>query len=98
MFNFLVRVTRWVTHTHMCMDMRVNPYPPVYMGDLMGLFLCREYEYGVIIPDGYLPIVISIWDCLKKLVEHITRVVNLYTTFYFLFIIKIFLKLFKFIL
>jgi hypothetical protein len=25
---------------------RVNPYLPVYMGDPMELFSCREYEYG----------------------------------------------------
>jgi hypothetical protein len=31
-----VRVTRWVTHTHM--GMGVNPYPPVYIGDPMGFF------------------------------------------------------------
>jgi hypothetical protein len=37
----------------------VNPYSPVYMGDLMGLFLCRGYEYEVVIPGEYLPIVIS---------------------------------------
>jgi hypothetical protein len=48
-----------VTHTHMGMGMGVNPYPPVYMGDPMGLFLCRGYEYGVVIPGGYLPIAIS---------------------------------------
>jgi hypothetical protein len=53
-------VTRWVTHTHvgMGMCMRVNPYPPVYMGDLIGLFFCRGYGYGVVIPGGYLPIAI----------------------------------------
>jgi hypothetical protein len=38
----------------------VNSYPPVYMGDPMGLFLCRGYGYGVVIPGGYLPIAISI--------------------------------------
>jgi hypothetical protein len=43
----------------MGMDMGVNPYPPVYMGDPVGLFLCRGYEYGVVIPGGYLPIAIS---------------------------------------
>jgi hypothetical protein len=41
----------------MGMGMGVNPYPPVYMGDPVGLFLCRGYEYGVVIPGGYLPIV-----------------------------------------
>jgi hypothetical protein len=41
------------------MGMGVNPYPPVYMGDPMGLFLCRGYGYGVLIPGGYLPIAIS---------------------------------------
>jgi hypothetical protein len=40
----------------MGMGMGVNPYPPVYMGDPMGLFLCRGYGYGVVIPGGYLPI------------------------------------------
>jgi hypothetical protein len=43
----------------MGMGMRVNPYPQVYMGDPMGLFLCRGYGYGVVIPGGYLPIAIS---------------------------------------
>jgi hypothetical protein len=52
-------VTWWVTHTHMGMGMGVNPYPPVYMGDPVRLFLCRGYEYGVVIPGGYLPIAIS---------------------------------------
>jgi hypothetical protein len=28
--------------------MGVNPYPPVYMGDPVGLFLCRGYGYGVV--------------------------------------------------
>jgi hypothetical protein len=37
-----------VTHTHMGMGMGVNPYPPVYMGDPVGLFLCRGYGYGVV--------------------------------------------------
>jgi hypothetical protein len=44
----------------MGMGMGVNPYPPVYMGDPMGLFLCRGYGYGVVIPGGYFPIAISI--------------------------------------
>jgi hypothetical protein len=48
----------------MGMGMGVNPYPPVYMGDPMGLFLCRGYGYGVVIPNGYLPIAISSADCL----------------------------------
>jgi hypothetical protein len=39
--------------------MGVNPYSPVYMGDPMGLFLCREYEYGIVILGGYLLIAIS---------------------------------------
>jgi hypothetical protein len=39
--------------------MGVNPYPPVYMGDLMRLFLCHGYGFGVVIPIGYLPIAIS---------------------------------------
>jgi hypothetical protein len=41
--------------------MGVNPYPPVYMGDPVGLFLCHGYGYGVVIPGGYLPIAISTW-------------------------------------
>jgi hypothetical protein len=45
----------------MGMGMGVNPYPLVYMGDPMGLFLCRGYGYGVVIPGGYLPIAISSW-------------------------------------
>jgi hypothetical protein len=43
----------------MGMGMGVNPYPPVYMGYPMGLFLCRGYGYEVVIPDEYLPIAIS---------------------------------------
>jgi hypothetical protein len=43
----------------MGMGMRVNPYSPVYMGDPIKLFLCRRYEYMVVISDSYLPIVIS---------------------------------------
>jgi hypothetical protein len=43
----------------MGMGMGVNPYPPVYIGDPVGLFLCRRYEYGIVIPGGYLPIAIS---------------------------------------
>jgi hypothetical protein len=31
----------------------------MYMGYPMGLFLCRGYGYGVVIPGGYLPIAIS---------------------------------------
>jgi hypothetical protein len=49
-----------MTHTHMGMGMGVNPYPLVYMGNPVGLFLCRGYGYGVVIPGGYLPIAISI--------------------------------------
>jgi hypothetical protein len=44
----------------MGMGMGVNPYPPVYMGDPVELFLCRGYGYGVVISGGYLPIAISI--------------------------------------
>jgi hypothetical protein len=43
----------------MGMGMGVNPYPSVYMGDPMGLFLYRGYGYGVVITGGYLPITIS---------------------------------------
>jgi hypothetical protein len=46
----------------MGMGMGVNPYPPMYMGDPMGLFLCRGYRYEVVIPGGYLPIAISSVD------------------------------------
>jgi hypothetical protein len=60
-------VTRWVTHTHVGMGMRVNTYPPVYMGDPVGLFFCRGYWYGVVIPGGYLPIAISNYDYLSIL-------------------------------
>jgi hypothetical protein len=57
------------------MGMGVNPYPPVYMGDPVGLFLCRGYGYGVVIPGGYLPIAIStsmstypaVFTCLRLL-------------------------------
>jgi hypothetical protein len=37
----------------------VNPYPPVYMGDPIWLFLCRGYMYEALIPGGYLPVAIS---------------------------------------
>jgi hypothetical protein len=43
----------------MSMGIGVNSYPPMYMGYPMGLFLCRGYGYGVVIPGGYLPIAIS---------------------------------------
>jgi hypothetical protein len=43
----------------MGMGMGVNSYPPMYMGDPMGLFLCRGYGYEVVILGGYLPIAIS---------------------------------------
>ena len=46
----------------MGMGMGVNPYPPAYMGNPVGLFLCRGYGYGVVIPGGYLPIAISNLD------------------------------------
>jgi hypothetical protein len=46
----------------MGMGMRVNPYPLVYMDDSMELFLCRGYGYEVVIPGGYLPIVISTYN------------------------------------
>jgi hypothetical protein len=61
-----------MTHTHMGMGMGVNPYPLVYMGNPVGLFLCRGYGYGVVIPGGYLPIAISTRDgvgsssCLRE--------------------------------
>jgi hypothetical protein len=43
----------------MGMGIGLNPYPPVYMSDPMGLFFCRMYMYSVVIPSGYLPIAIS---------------------------------------
>jgi hypothetical protein len=39
---------------------------PDNMGDPMGLFLCSGYEYGVVIPGGYLPIAISSEDREKN--------------------------------
>jgi hypothetical protein len=51
----------------MGMGMGINSYPPVYMGDPVGLFLCRGYGYGVVIPGGYLPIAISIRGPLSPL-------------------------------
>jgi hypothetical protein len=48
----------------MGMGMGVNSYSPMYMGDPMGLFLCRGYGYGVVIPGGYLPIAISISEAV----------------------------------
>jgi hypothetical protein len=53
-------------HTHMGMGMGVNSYPPVYMGDPMGLFLCCGCGYGVVILDGYLPIAISMQEMDPK--------------------------------
>jgi hypothetical protein len=48
-----------------------NPYPPVYMVDPLELFLCRGYEYGVVIPDRYLPIAISSEDlCMQRHVHN----------------------------
>jgi hypothetical protein len=40
----------------MGMGMGVNPYPPVYMGDPIELFLCHGYGYGVVIPMGIYPL------------------------------------------
>jgi hypothetical protein len=54
------------------MGMGVNPYPPVYMGDPVGLFLCRGYGYGVVIPGGYLPIAISRGYC-SSIYKHGTQ-------------------------
>jgi hypothetical protein len=51
------------------MGMGVNPYPPVYMSDSMGLFLCRGYGYRVVIPGGYLHIAISIHHGLETVVH-----------------------------
>jgi hypothetical protein len=50
----------------MGMGMYVNSYPPVYMSDPIKLFLCRVYEYEIIILGGYLSIAIytsvaSLW-------------------------------------
>jgi hypothetical protein len=49
------------------MGMGVNSYPPIYMSDPMELFLCRGYDYEVIIPGGYLHIVISTRHLLHAL-------------------------------
>jgi hypothetical protein len=54
-----------MTQTHMGMCMGVNSYLPVYIGDPMMLFLCRGYEYEVIIPDRYLSIAISTFTWYK---------------------------------
>jgi hypothetical protein len=43
----------------MGMGMGVNPYPPVDMGDLTGLFFVVGYGNEIVISGGYLPIVIS---------------------------------------
>jgi hypothetical protein len=51
----------------MGMGMGVNPYPPGYMGDPVGLFLCRGYGYEVVIPGGYLPIAISNYDFFQPI-------------------------------
>jgi hypothetical protein len=53
----------------MSMGMGVNSYPPVYMGDPVGLFLCRGYGYGVVIPGGYLLIAISSADDQRMSVQ-----------------------------
>jgi hypothetical protein len=42
-----------VTHIHMGMGTRVNPYPSVDKGDLTGLFFYCGYEYGIVIPGVY---------------------------------------------
>jgi hypothetical protein len=57
-------VTRWVTHTHVGMRMGVNPYPPVYMGDSMGLIFCHGYKYEVVIPVGIYPLSSLVPPCL----------------------------------
>jgi hypothetical protein len=62
------------------MGMGVNPYPPVYMGDPMGLFFCRGYGYGVVIPGGYLPIAISSSNpsqTLKSRIQTFSQVPNI---------------------
>jgi hypothetical protein len=48
-----------VTHTHMSMNMEVNPYPPVNIGDPTRLFFCRGYGYRIVITCGYLLVAIS---------------------------------------
>jgi hypothetical protein len=50
----------------MGMGMRVNPYPTVYMGDPVELFLYRGYGYGVVITGGYLSIAISMWKAVSS--------------------------------
>jgi hypothetical protein len=35
----------------------------VEMDNLIGLFFCRGYGYEIVIPDGYLSIVISVQVC-----------------------------------
>jgi hypothetical protein len=47
----------------MGMGMGVNSYPPMYISDSMGLFLCRGYKYVVVIPGEYLSIAISRLTC-----------------------------------
>jgi hypothetical protein len=54
-----VWVTRRVTRTHAGMGMGINLYPLADMGNPTGLFFCRGYGYGIMIPGGYLPIAIS---------------------------------------
>jgi hypothetical protein len=52
----------------------VNPYPPVYMGNPVKLFLCCGYGYRVLISGGYLPIAISAHDMeIGKLKSSETR-------------------------
>jgi hypothetical protein len=60
----------------MGMGMGVNPYPPVYMGDPVGLFLCRGYVYGVVIPGGYLPIAISRKKFLHLITHQDCEIIN----------------------
>jgi hypothetical protein len=50
---------RRVTRTHAGMGMGINLYPLADMGNPTGLFFCRGYGYGIMIPGGYLPIAIS---------------------------------------
>ena len=38
------------------MGMRVNLYPPIYIGSPIELFFYRVYEYKIVIAGDYLPV------------------------------------------
>jgi hypothetical protein len=55
-----------MTHTHTGMCRGVNSYSLVDMIDPTELFFCHEYVYRVLIPGGYVLIVISALASLEE--------------------------------